>query len=113
MREQARISLSKNRAMIRQRVRVLLEGRSKQSALLLEGRAESQAPEIDGSILINDLPDGADIRPGDFVTVEITDALEYDLIGRVVQESGVGGQGSVLRVHHTQTKSHQRPAPDP
>jgi ribosomal protein S12 methylthiotransferase len=106
MREQARISLGKNRAMIGQSARVLLEGRSKQSDLLLEGRAESQAPEIDGSILINDLPDGADIRPGDFVTVEITDALEYDLIGRVVQGSGVGGQGfNVIRLLNAELKS--------
>jgi len=45
---------------------------------------ESQAPEIDGSVLINDTPDGAAPRPGDFVTVEITEAHEYDLIGRIV-----------------------------
>jgi ribosomal protein S12 methylthiotransferase len=64
---------------------VLLEGLSSETDLLLEGRMESQAPEIDGSVLINDVPEGADIRPGDFVTVEITDAHDYDLIGRVVQ----------------------------
>lgn len=86
MKEQARISLRRNRAMKGERVRVLLEGRSKQSDLLLEGRAESQAPEIDGSVLINDIPEGAEVRPGDFVTVEITEAMEYDLIGRIVPE---------------------------
>jgi len=84
MKEQSRISRRKNRRAIGSRVRVLLEGKSKESDLLLEGRMESQAPEIDGSVLINDTPDGAAPRPGDFVTVEITEAHEYDLIGRIV-----------------------------
>jgi ribosomal protein S12 methylthiotransferase len=84
MKAQARISHRRNRRMIGSRVRVLLEGTSKESDLLLEGRMESQAPEIDASVLINDVPDGMNVRPGDFVTVEITGAQAYDLIGRVV-----------------------------
>jgi len=84
MKEQLRISRRKNRKMIGQRVRVLLEGRSKESDLLLEGRMETQAPDIDGSVLINDIADGSEPRPGDFVTVEITEAQDYDLVGRVV-----------------------------
>ena len=84
MKEQARISARKNRKLKGRAVRVLLEGTSKESDLLLEGRMESQAPEIDGSVLINDVPEGLTPRPGDFVTVEITEAHEYDLIGRVI-----------------------------
>jgi ribosomal protein S12 methylthiotransferase len=84
MKAQARISHRKNRRMIGSHVRVLLEGKSKESDLLLEGRMESQAPEIDASVLINDVPEGMSVRPGDFVTVEITGAQAYDLIGRVV-----------------------------
>jgi ribosomal protein S12 methylthiotransferase len=84
MTEQARISRRKNRLMKGNRVRVLLEGRSRESDLLLEGRMESQAPEIDGCVLINDVPSGTEPRPGDFVTVQITGAHEYDLIGHVV-----------------------------
>lgn len=84
MKEQARISRRKNRRLVGQRVKVLLEGKSKESDLLLEGRMETQAPEIDGSILINDAPEGASMRPGDFVTVEITEAHEHDLIGSIV-----------------------------
>jgi ribosomal protein S12 methylthiotransferase len=84
MKEQARITRRKNRKLVGRRLRVLLEGKSKQSDLLLEGRAESQAPEIDGSVLINDMPEGAEVRPGDFVNVEITEALDYDLVGRIV-----------------------------
>ncbi|HEX8091703.1 MAG TPA: 30S ribosomal protein S12 methylthiotransferase RimO [Blastocatellia bacterium] len=88
MREQARISRRKNRRLVGKQVKVLLEGRSKESDLLLEGRMETQAPEIDGSILINDAPEGADVRPGDFVTVEITGAHDYDLIGRIIRVGG-------------------------
>jgi ribosomal protein S12 methylthiotransferase len=84
MKEQARISLRKNRRLVGQQVKVLLEGKSKESDLLLEGRMETQAPEIDGSILINDVPEDMDVRPGDFVTVEITEAHDYDLVGRVI-----------------------------
>jgi len=84
MKEQARISLRRNRQLVGKRVRVLLEGRSSESDLLLEGRMESQAPEIDGSVLINDVSDGLEPLPGDFITVEITEAHQYDLIGRVV-----------------------------
>jgi ribosomal protein S12 methylthiotransferase len=84
MKEQARVSRRKNRRMVGSRVRVLLEGKSKESDLLLEGRMESQAPEIDGSVLINDVSEGLEPLPGDFVTVEITRAHQYDLIGRVV-----------------------------
>lgn len=84
MKEQLRISRRKNRQLIGQRVRVLLEGTSKESDLLLEGRMETQAPEIDGSVLINDVPEGVEPRPGDLVTVEITEAQDYDLVGRIV-----------------------------
>jgi hypothetical protein len=31
------------------------------------------------------VPEGRDVRPGDFVTVEITEAHEYDLIGCVIE----------------------------
>ena len=84
MREQAKISRRRNRGMIGRTVRVLLEGASRESDLLLEGRMESQAPEIDGSVLITDVADGLEPRPGDFVNVEITEAHDYDLIGRIV-----------------------------
>ena len=64
-------------------VRVLFEGESKESELLWQGRMETQAPDIDGCVLINDVPDGV-LPEGDFVNVEITEAHEYDLIGRII-----------------------------
>jgi ribosomal protein S12 methylthiotransferase len=95
MKEQARISLRRNRQLVGKRVKVLLEGSSKESDLLLEGRMESQAPEIDGSVLINDISDGLEPLHGDFVTVEITEAHQYDLIGRVVRADRVYNSSGV------------------
>jgi ribosomal protein S12 methylthiotransferase len=84
MREQQKISQRKNQALIGKRFRALLEGVSEESQLLLQARLETQAPEVDGHILINDVPDGFDIMPGTFINLEITEAHEYDLIARAV-----------------------------
>jgi ribosomal protein S12 methylthiotransferase len=84
MKEQARISLRKNRARVGDVARVLFEGESKESELLWQGRMETQAPDIDGCVLINDVPDGVLPSPGDFVNVEITEAHEHDLIGKIL-----------------------------
>ncbi len=59
---------------------VLVEGPSEETPLLLEGRHEGLAPEIDGVVYIND----GTADPGDLVTVEITDATTYDLVGHIV-----------------------------
>ncbi|HEV2836345.1 MAG TPA: 30S ribosomal protein S12 methylthiotransferase RimO, partial [Pyrinomonadaceae bacterium] len=83
MKEQARISRRKNKQRVGEVVRVLFEGESKESELLWQGRMETQAPDIDGCVLINDVPDGVLPAAGDFVNVEITEAHEYDLIGRI------------------------------
>jgi hypothetical protein len=45
---------------------------------------ETQAPDIDGCVLINDVPEGFAPAPGDLVNVMITEAQEYDLVGRIV-----------------------------
>ena len=80
---QAKISRRKNRSMVGKRRPVLVEGKSAESDLLWQGRLESQAPRIDGVVLINDL-EGALPDSGEFGTVEITQAMEYDLVGRLV-----------------------------
>lgn len=84
MREQAKISKRRNRALIGRRYRALLEGVSQETDLLLQARLESQAPEVDGHVLINDVPEGFAGRPGDFIEIEIAEAHEYDLVARVV-----------------------------
>lgn len=84
MREQAKISKRRNRQLIGQRFRALLEGVSEESDLLLQARLESQAPEVDGHVLINDVPEGFNRRPGDFIDIEITAAHQYDLVARAI-----------------------------
>ncbi|HYE73153.1 MAG TPA: 30S ribosomal protein S12 methylthiotransferase RimO [Blastocatellia bacterium] len=84
MREQSKISKKKNRALIGKQFRALLEGVSEESSLLLQARLESQAPEVDGHILINDVPEGFNANPGDFINIEISEAHEYDLVARII-----------------------------
>ncbi len=84
LREQSRISKRKHRELIGKRFRALLEGISEESDLFLQARLESQAPEIDGHVLVNDMPEGFEAHPGQFVDLEITEAHEYDLVARVV-----------------------------
>ncbi len=82
---QREISRARNQEYVGRRVRVLMEGRSEETDLLLQGRMESQAPDIDGVVLINELDDDEHMpEEGEFVTVEITEAHEYDLVGRIV-----------------------------
>lgn len=83
MKRQAEISKRKLRSMIGRRVEVLLEGTSEESDLLLKGRMETQAPDIDGCVLINDTGDVA-VKTGEFYSVEITESMDYDLVGRIV-----------------------------
>lgn len=83
MKEQTKISKNKLRAMVGRTVEVLLEGASDESDLLLQGRMETQAPEIDGHVLINDVGDREPVA-GDFYNVEVTESLEYDVIGKLV-----------------------------
>jgi ribosomal protein S12 methylthiotransferase len=79
---QRRICLRRNRALVGQRVEVLIEGVHPESEHLLQGRTAGQAPEIDGAFIINaGRTEGA--RSGSFAICEVTAAHAYDLVGRV------------------------------
>jgi len=54
MEQQAKIAARKNRELVGKEFRILIDGPSKESDLLLQGRLESQAPEIDGVCLIKE-----------------------------------------------------------
>jgi len=84
MKEQAKIAKRKHDAMIGQTVPVMFEGESNESELLWQGRMETQAPDIDGCVLINDVPEDFAPAAGELVNVLITEALDYDMLGRVV-----------------------------
>jgi ribosomal protein S12 methylthiotransferase len=77
------IALRKNRALRGLTVEAIVEGPCEETEHLLEGRLRSQAPEIDGRLLINDTG-GRDVAPGAIVRVLISDAHEYDLVGGIV-----------------------------
>ncbi|WP_058555861.1 30S ribosomal protein S12 methylthiotransferase RimO [Thiohalocapsa sp. ML1] len=75
---QADISRAKLAARVGQRLTVLVDEVLDDQII---ARSHADAPEIDGSVLI----DGAwDLSPGDFIEVDITDSLEHDLIGEPV-----------------------------
>jgi ribosomal protein S12 methylthiotransferase len=83
---QRRISRRKLRARIGERRPIVVEGRSDETELLFTGRLETQAPEIDGRVLINDFA-GAEPQPGEFRWATITDASHYDLVARLEAET--------------------------
>ena len=82
-------SLAKKEALIGQTVPVLIEGVSEETDLLIQGRMPTQAQEIDGHVLVNDLEalglDANSVRPGDLVEVEITEVMPHDVVGRAVR----------------------------
>ena len=84
MEQQAAIAKRKNRRLIGKEFPILVEGPSRESELLLQGRLESQAPEIDGVCLINDSEAG-EINSGEFRTIRITRVLDHDLLGTIVR----------------------------
>ncbi|HSS19024.1 MAG TPA: 30S ribosomal protein S12 methylthiotransferase RimO [Pyrinomonadaceae bacterium] len=84
MKEQAKIAKRKHKAIIGKQVQVMFEGESNESELLWQGRMETQAPDIDGCVLINDVPENFEPRAGEMINVLITAAHEYDLVGEVL-----------------------------
>tara|TARA_B100000686_G_C16652213_1_gene896200 strand:+ start:126 stop:980 length:855 start_codon:yes stop_codon:yes gene_type:complete len=80
MEAQQKVSFQRNKKYIGKKMKVLIDGISKETDLLLESRTEFQGPDVDGLVYINE----GTANPGSFHTVEITDAYPYDLIGRIV-----------------------------
>lgn len=78
---QKEISRDKLETKLGQIVPVLVNGLSEESEFLFEGRLSTQAPEVDGRVYINDGP----VKAGTIQLVEITEAFEYDLVGRVIE----------------------------
>ena len=83
---QQEISREQQEELIGRRIEVLVEGRAEETEHLLAGRSSQQAPEIDGLTYLNDFAEGLEpvAYPGEIVTVEITEAGDYDLVGKVV-----------------------------
>jgi ribosomal protein S12 methylthiotransferase len=78
MQLQQEISLVLNREKIGKEFKVLIDEEEDDFYI---GRTEYDSPEVDNSVLI---PNKGNLRVGEFCTIRITDAQEFDLFGEIV-----------------------------
>jgi len=81
MKIQQDISLERNKEKVGKIISVLIEGKTDSEQELYVGRTEADAPEVDGIITVR----GQNLTPGEIVSVKVTHAYEYDLIGEVIE----------------------------
>jgi ribosomal protein S12 methylthiotransferase len=77
---QKKISRKLNQRLVGQTLPVLIEGVSPETDLLLKGRTETMAPDVDGQVLINK---GKGVA-GEIMPVLITEAHDYDIVGEII-----------------------------
>jgi ribosomal protein S12 methylthiotransferase len=80
---QRKISKARNRRLVGSEFPILLEGISKETDLLWEGRLQGQAPEIDGVCYVNDFGP-SEPQIGEMRRIRITESHDYDLVGELV-----------------------------
>ncbi len=76
------ISEAKLQAKVGQRMQVLVDAVDEEGATC---RTWADAPEIDGNLFVDEGFDA--LAPGDLVTVEVDEASDYDLWGKIVPEN--------------------------
>ena len=81
MRLQKRIVGRAQRTRVGQRVRVLVDGPSVDHELVLRGRLEGQAPDIDPLVYLTEC-DPSTLSAGQFIEAEIVGSRGYDLVAR-------------------------------
>jgi len=81
---QRQISKKKKKSLVGREYDLLLEGESEETELLLEGRTPMHAPEIDGKVFVNDVPEEIEPQPGQFYRCQITESHDYDLVARIL-----------------------------
>lgn len=82
MTKQLEISLESNEKKIGKVLEVLVEEIEEEGSYI--GRSRYDAPEIDNSVIFSS---NLNCMPGDIVPVKITDAFDYDLVGRMEEEN--------------------------
>ena len=80
MAEQQKIAFEVAEDMLYHKIEVLIEGKIPEENVFI-GRTYRDAPNVDGYIFVHA---SHELMSGEFVTVQVTDAKEYDLIGEVV-----------------------------
>ncbi len=83
MQLQQEIAFEKSQSMKGRILDVMIEGKLTDEDVYV-GRTYMDAPDVDGLIFVNT---DQDLMTGDFVTVEVTGASDYDLIGEISDES--------------------------
>ena len=79
MSRQKRIVSAAQRSREGTEVDVMIDGPSPEHALVLQGRTEGQAPDIDAVVYLTDC-DPAIYRPGELIRARIVAARGYDLV---------------------------------
>jgi ribosomal protein S12 methylthiotransferase len=79
MRLQQAIVARRNESRLGTAVRVMVDGPAEESALVVRGRLEGQAPEIDPAVYLSDC-DPSDLEPGAVVEARVVGHRGYDLI---------------------------------
>jgi len=82
---QRKISRTKNRALVGHEFQVLVDGPTADTELVWEARLSTQAPDIDGVCYISH-PGEAPLRAGEFRTMRIERAHDYELTGDLIDE---------------------------
>jgi ribosomal protein S12 methylthiotransferase len=80
------IARKKLRALRGKTVEAIVEGPSDEHEYLVEGRLRSQAPEIDGRLLITDTGD-RELEAGGIVAVRVEKTFDYDVAGVLVSST--------------------------
>jgi ribosomal protein S12 methylthiotransferase len=80
---QKRLVTGRQKARVGTRARLVVDGPSPEHEWVVTGRLPGQAPEIDPQVFLTEA-DLAELRPGQFLDVEIVGARGYDLIARPV-----------------------------
>jgi ribosomal protein S12 methylthiotransferase len=84
MARQRDIVAARQHARRGERTRLIVDGRSAEHELVMQGRLPGQAPEIDPVVYLTDCDPSA-IEKGAIIDVEIVGAESYDLIARPLQ----------------------------
>ncbi len=79
MARQKRLVTWRQQSRVGERRRIVIDGRSEEHELVLRGRLQEQAPDIDPIVYLTGC-DPAAFASGQFIDVEIVAAREYDLV---------------------------------
>ena len=83
MASQKDITLQKNQEKVGHIESVLVEGFDAQENYIMTGRLASQAPDIDGQVIL----EKCEAEPGEIISVLITAAADYDLVAEPVSKT--------------------------